>query len=1051
MRASSRLLIPLTVATLLLGAILWAGNSTEKVRAQDVTNTPTPAPQLEDLPRLVSKLNPSKYPNIDSNLNQIVEQAESGQYTAQAAAANAPFHDATSVAVTIYLTEGYAAAIAAYLEDNGGDPRNVGSDFIEAYVPVKLLPAVSEQEGVVSIRTIIPRQRSQGTVVSEGVAAHAVPAWHTAGYKGQGVKIGIIDDFQGFSSLMGTELPSTVQARCYTDIGEVTSNRSACETISNHGTAVTEIVFDIAPEAAYYISNASSRGDLKSAVAWMVQQNVDVINFSNDYGWDGSGNGSSPFSDSPIRTVSSAVVGGVTWVNSAGNYADSTWFGAFSDGDSDGWHNYPGDDECNGIVVEAGKRVSIDLRWDDIWPIVLDIGALKDLDLYLYREGDIVASSRILQFGRSTDIPLEWIDYIPAISGVHCIGISQNEIAISTSPPDWIQLQVRGTVLTSIEHHTLSGSIANPAESTSSGMLAVGAAQWDATNTIERFSSRGPLPGSSTNKPDIVGADRVLTSSLGATAFFGTSASAPHVAGMAALVKQQSPGYSPSQIATYLKTNAQPRGAKPNNTWGHGFAKLPAPVVDTATPSVGDIDKEVLVALYYATDGANWTDSTNWLNDGVPLNSWHGVTTDAEGRVTALSLSGNNLTGSLPPELGNLANLRHVGFAGNRLSGRIPLEFGSLANLTGLYLGYNQLSGAVPGELAKLVNLERLHLDNNQLSGTIQPAFGSLSKLKTLYLQGNQLTGALPQTFTQLDSLEVFAFDNGDAGLCAPTDVAFQNWLQGISNQQLAAGVTPLGPDCTDTTTPTSTSTTVPTATPTLPATPLPTATSTPTTVPTNTPAPTATPEPAVPTELENRVSVLEGIVETLKGLIAALESRVAALELSSTPEPTPTPTPVIPTSTPTPTPTPAPGITPEPTEEPSPTPTPVADACLTLITSNGDVLGSWDGTCPSTNRPLDATRPDDGDYYARYYSFTLRESSDVTISLSSADADTFLYLLEGAGRDGTVAQFNDDIERGDTNSQISETLEAGDYTVEVTTYGSDVTGDFTLSISGGQ
>ena len=629
-----------------------------------------------------------------------------------------------------------------------------------------------------------------------------------------------------------------------------------------------------------------------------------------------------------------------------------------------------------------------------------------------------------------------------------------------------------------LQYHTSHHSIESPAESANPGLLAVGATHYWDTRTIADYSSQGPTPDGRI-KPDIAGADcgEVVSYDLeplnGSNCWFpGTSQASAHVAGLAALVKQRFPAFTPRQVAQYLKDHAEERGASgADNVWGHGFAKLLASDAPTPTPSVGDIEKEALVALYNATDGANWTDGTNWLNDGVPLNSWHGVTTDAEGRVTVLSLHGNNLAGSIPPELGNLANLRILGLAYNQLSGTIPVEIGSLANLWSIYLGYNQLTGTVPGELANLVNLEILHLDNNQLSGTIQPEFGSLSKLKTLYLQGNRLTGALPQTFTQLTSLEVFAFSNGDAGLCAPADNAFQNWLQGISNQDLAAGVTPLGPDCTDSTTPTSTPTTVPTNTPaptstptpaptntpTVPPTPLstaaatPTPTSTPTPAPTNTPVPTATPEPAVPTELENRVSVLEGIVETLKGLIAALESRVAALELSSTPEPTPTPTPIIPTSTPTPTPTPAPGITPEPTEEPSPTPTPVADACLTFITSDGEVLGSWDNTCPSTNRPLDATRPDNGNYYARYYSFTLSESSNVTISLSSADADTFLYLLEGAGRDGTVAQFNDDIERGNTNSQVSETLEAGDYTVEATTYGSDDTGDFTLSISGVQ
>ena len=1049
-------------------ALLFAALANGDYAAAQTSDTPTsvptavPTPEqtddaaLRDLLALEDKLNPPRYPNMDSNLNGIVQDAEASGFTAQAmtaAAGSAPIHREQSVAVTLYITEGYADAISAYLSDNGASPRNMGTDYIEAYVPVSLLPQVSEQEGVIIVRTIIPSQPAQGTVVSQGAAAHGAPAWHAADVRGQGVKIGVIDvGFEGFQSLMGTEVPATVQARCYTDIGVFNSNMSGCDNSdeSEHGTAVTETAFDIAPNATYYISNPISYGDLQTAVQWLVAQDVDVINYSVSDFWDGPGDGTSPFSNSPLRAVDTAVTSGVTWVSSAGNQANTAWFGRFNKSAITSFHLWSGADINNCVLLNGGETFIAQLRWDDTWG-----GASRNLDMALWPRGviDIVARSFDLQTGGAGHVPSEIIIYTPSISGIYCLTVSQRD---DNANPSWIQLNVDGSSST-LQYHTSHHSISSPAESANPGLLAVGATHYWDTRTIADYSSQGPTPDGRI-KPDIAGADcgEVVSYDLeplnGSNCWFpGTSQASAHVAGLAALVKQRFPAFTPRQVTQYLKDHAEERGASgADNVWGHGFAKLLASDAPTPTPSVGDIEKEALVALYNATDGANWTDSTNWLNDGVPLNSWHGVTTDAEGRVTVLSLHGNNLAGSIPPELGNLANLRILGLSYNQLSGTIPVEIGSLANLWSIRFGYNQLTGTVPAKLGNLSNLEDLRLDNNQLSGTIQPEFGSLSKLKTLYLQGNRLTGALPQTFTQLTSLEVFAFSNGDAGLCAPADNAFQNWLQGISNQDLAAGVTPLGPDCTDSTTPTSTPTTVPpTPLSTVAATPTPT--STPTTVPTNTPAPTATPEPAVSTELENRVSVLEGIVETLKGLIAALESRVAALELSSTPEPIPTPTPVIPTSTPTRTPTPAPGITPEPTEEPSPTPTPVADACLTLITSDSDVLGSWDGTCPSTNRPLDATQPDDGDYYARYYSFTLRESSDVTISLNSTDADTFLYLLEGAGRDGTVAHFNDDIERSNTNSQISETLEAGDYTVEATTYGSDDTGDFTLSISGVQ
>ena len=72
-----------------------------------------------------------------------------------------------------------------------------------------------------------------------------------------------------------------------------------------------------------------------------------------------------------------------------------------------------------------------------------------------------------------------------------------------------------------------------------------------------------------------------------------------------------------------------------------GLAGLVTASAQTATE---DTDRAALVALYNATDGPNWTNSTNWLTD-APLGEWHGVDTDTRGRVYALRLSDNQLTG----------------------------------------------------------------------------------------------------------------------------------------------------------------------------------------------------------------------------------------------------------------------------------------------------------------------------------------------------------------------------------------------------------------------
>ena len=87
--------------------------------------------------------------------------------------------------------------------------------------------------------------------------------------------------------------------------------------------------------------------------------------------------------------------------------------------------------------------------------------------------------------------------------------------------------------------------------------------------------------------------------------------------------------------------------------------------------------------------------------------------------TTELDLGGQGLTGSIPPEIGSLTNLRHLYLYNNQLTGSIPSEIGKLTNLTHLYLDNNQLTGSIPSEIGNLTNLTELMLSGNQLTGII--------------------------------------------------------------------------------------------------------------------------------------------------------------------------------------------------------------------------------------------------------------------------------------------------------------------------------------------
>ena len=205
------------------------------------------------------------------------------------------------------------------------------------------------------------------------------------------------------------------------------------------------------------------------------------------------------------------------------------------------------------------------------------------------------------------------------------------------------------------------------------------------------------------------------------------------------------------------------------------------PEVSPGTSDSGSVasDRAALVALYNATRGATWLTSTNWLS-GRPLDQWHSVITNSDGRVAELWLWGNNLRGPIPAELGALTKLQALDLRSNRLTGLIPVELGALTNLRRLYLRSNQLTGPIPAGLGELGNLVSLDLRSNRLTGPIPDWLGDVTNLESLRLEFNRLSGQIPAELGDLTNLESLSLSNNRLTGPIPAELGDLTNLEGL-------------------------------------------------------------------------------------------------------------------------------------------------------------------------------------------------------------------------------------------------------------------------------
>lgn len=478
------------------------------------------------------------------------------------------------------LTDGDGGAAAAAVRSAGGIVVVTLPGFIGAEMPLGSLARLAGGRGVAWIQSPAPAY-PEAVNTSQALAVMDVDDWHAAGYRGEGVDVAVVDSgFKGrVAARSNGDLPNPLLTKNYCDAGLDGGSGG-----TTHGTGVAEIVYDIAPAADLWLVCIDNSLDLAKAITWMGQNGIDVFNASLGFiaAYPGDGTGS-------LKTYSNkAEKAGVTWINSAGNYALNHWGGMFTDSDADGVHEFAPGDEGFTVTVPGNWYIQVKMRWDDTWP-----GAANDFDLYFYDQATAaeLAKSTTCQ-GMGTvgcgGSPKEETFFNNGVAPRTVEIVLRRGAGPSTAFPyiEFFFLPTSQPGLTPVDAVVPAGSL-NDA-STVAKVLSVGAVNWDPATwsvgqwEVEEFSSQGPTRGGLV-KPDVAGYDGVDTftypyTPTSAYGFFGTSAASPHVTGAAVLLLQANPDYTPARLRTAIKShtvNVAPAGV--DNMTGKGRLVLGAP------------------------------------------------------------------------------------------------------------------------------------------------------------------------------------------------------------------------------------------------------------------------------------------------------------------------------------------------------------------------------------------------------------------------------------------------------------------------------------------
>jgi hypothetical protein len=521
--------------------------------------------------------------------------------------------------LTIAAAPGRAAAVSRELARLGSPVTVRVGSLLQVHSAPGLAARLRRVPGVSGVGPADVAQPDQ--VISQGLERIGADALRSRGLDGTGIRIAIVDLGFGESwrSLLGKELPPLTQIDAIQSFDH-TSGKPDITGLANddqptgHGANVAQVVWDFAPGARYTFVNYHTQLELSQAVDWLVngpggKPRVDIVVHSNSF-LDG------PFDGTGVAAlaVNRAHDAGIFWANSAGNYANRHWEGIAGDTDHDGWADIgPAGQGYLSFPLTAGVGMGATLYWSQCTKGTALIPATS-AHFQLAVTDTSPATPVVYAQGLSdASLPSGSVGFTPPVTGTYGLRIRQS------TPGVLCNLEVFGGGMELGDEATVGSSIPTPGDAR--GSFTVGARDWEG-DAAASYSSQGPTEDGRL-KPDVVAPASTLV--WPGIAMVGTSASAPHAAGAAALLMQRDRAAGqpsdPDTIANELIGSAldiAPPG--PDEVTGAGRIRLDldAPTWVSTVPAAGQpVGDSAHVDI--DVDDAGTIDASGVSVDGVAL------------------------------------------------------------------------------------------------------------------------------------------------------------------------------------------------------------------------------------------------------------------------------------------------------------------------------------------------------------------------------------------------------------------------------------------------